>query len=124
MTIIPDNSLAIMDRGYASWNFVNQMSDAKIDFVLRIKNNMQTEFDHNKYRVVKFYDNKNLEYRLATNLTEFSDEVVADIYRKRWQIELLWKFLKMHLKLDHLITENLNRVKLKIYMILIACLIL
>jgi putative transposase len=61
---------------------------------------------------------------LATNLTEFSDEEVAAIYSKRWQIELLWKFLKMHLKLDHLITKNLNGVKLQIYTVLIAYLIL
>ncbi len=65
-----------------------------------------------------------LKYRLATNLTEFSDEAVAEIYRKRWQIKLLWKFLKMHLKLDHLITKNLNGVKLQIYTVLIAYLIL
>ncbi len=84
-----------MDRGYASWNFINQISDAKIDFVLGIKNNIQTAFNHHKYRVVKFYDNKNREYRLAANLTEFSDEAATDIYRKRWQIEPLWKFLKM-----------------------------
>ena len=49
MAMIPNNSIAIMDLGYASGNLINQMSDAKIDFVLRIKNNMRTEFDHNKY---------------------------------------------------------------------------
>lgn len=124
MTMIPANSIAIMDRGYASWDFVNQMSDAELKFVVRIRNNMKTKFDHDKYRVVKFYDAQNCEYRLATNLTECSDEEVAAIYRKRWQIELLWKFLKMHLKLDHLITKNLNGVKLQIYTVLIAYLIL
>ncbi|WP_265578470.1 transposase, partial [Microcystis aeruginosa] len=30
-----------------------------------------------------------------------SNEEVAEIYIQRWQIELLWKFLKMHLKLDN-----------------------
>ncbi|MFN5855907.1 MAG: transposase, partial [Pseudanabaenaceae cyanobacterium] len=68
---------------------VNQMSDARLKFVLRIRNNIKTKFDHDKYRVVKFYDAQNCEYGLATNLTEFSDEEVAAIYSKRWQIELL-----------------------------------
>jgi putative transposase len=124
MTMIPANSIAIMDRGYASWDFVNQMSDAELKFVVRIRNNMKTKFDHDKYRVLKFYDAQNSEYRLVANLTEFSDEEVAVIYSKRWQIELLWKFLKMHLKLDHFITKNLNGVKLQIYIVLIAYLIL
>ena len=85
---------------------------------------MKTKFDHDKYRVVKFYDAQNCEYRLVTNLTECSDKEVAEIYRKRWQIELLWEFLKMHLKLDNFITKNLNGVKLQIYTALIAYLIL
>jgi putative transposase len=124
MIMIPAKTIAIMNRGYTSWGLVNQMSDARLKFVLRIRNNIKTKFDHDKYRVVKFYDAQNCEYGLATNLTEFSDEEVAAIYSKRWQIELLWKFLKMHLKLDHLITKNLNGVKLQIYTVLIAYLIL
>ena len=124
MIMILYNTIAIMNRGYTSWDFVNQMSDAKLKFILRIRNNMKIRFDHDKYRVVKFYDAQNSEYRLVTNLTECSDEEVAEIYSKRWQIELLWKFLKMHLKLDRFITKNLNRVRLQIYIVLIAYLIL
>ncbi len=82
------------------------------------------EFGHHKYAVVKFYNAQNHEYRLATNLTEFSDKEVAAIYSERWKIESLWKFLKMSLKLDHLMTKNLNRVKLQIYTFLIAYLML
>jgi len=44
--------------------------------------------------------------------------------RYQWQIELLWKFFKMHLKLDKLITKNLNGVTMQTYMVLIAYLIL
>jgi putative transposase len=39
-------------------------------------------------------------------------------------VELLWKFLKMHLKLDKLITKNLNGITIQIYVSLIAYLIL
>lgn len=53
-----------------------------------------------------------------------SDEEVMNIYRCRWQIELLWKFLKMHLKLDKLITKNVNGIAIQIYATLIAYLIL
>ncbi len=39
-------------------------------------------------------------------------------------MEILENVLKMDLKIDHLITKNLNGVKLQIYIVLIAYLIL
>lgn len=66
---------------------------------------------------------------MATNLPEteefaVNNEEVGEFYRNRWQIELLWKFLKMHLKLDRLITKNTNGIEIQIYCCLIACVIL
>ena len=60
-----------------------------------------------------------------TNLPESGDAAVhddeiRDIYRLRWGVELLWKFLKMHLKLDKLITKNVNGITIQIYVSLIA----
>ena len=52
-----------------------------------------------------------------------SDDEIRDIYRLRWGVELLWKFLKMHLKLDKLITKNVNGITIQIYVSLIAYLI-
>ncbi len=76
-------------------------------------------------RVVHFCDlEKKSEFRLVTNLAEggeaeISNEEITEFYRLRWQIELFWKFLKMHLKLDRLITKNCNGIEIQIY----ACLI-
>lgn len=53
-----------------------------------------------------------------------TDDEIRDIYRLRWGVELLWKFLKMHLKLDKLITKNVNGIGIQIYASLIAYLIL
>ncbi|MDG2991729.1 transposase [Candidatus Synechococcus calcipolaris G9] len=86
---------------------------------------MKTDLNHDRYRIVQFYDiDSGVEYRLATNLKGLSDEEVAELYRHRWGIETLWKFLKMHLCLEKLITKSLNGVTNQIYMILIAYLIL
>lgn len=124
-TMIPENGIGIMDRGFASWEFLDQMSLTQTKFVVRIKNNMKTELDHDRYRVVWFCDlESRSEFRLATNVNEMSDEEISDTYRHRWQIEVLWKFLKMHLKLDRLITKNVNGVSIQIYMVLITYLIL
>ena len=101
------------------------MSQTKTLFVVRIKNNMKTELEHERYRVVWFCDlESRTEFRLATNVEQMSNEEVGEVYRHRWQIEVLWKFLKMHLKLDKLITKNVNGVTIQIYMVLIAYLIL
>lgn len=125
LTMIPENAVAIMDRGFADWKFVEELSQLKHLFMVRIKNNMTTELEHNRYRVIRFYDIDNgVEFRLATNIPDLSDEEISDLYRYRWAIENLWKFLKMHLSLDQLITKNLNGVITQIYMILIAYLIL
>lgn len=125
LTIIPENAVAIMDRGFAGWSFLDQLSQLEHLFVMRIKNNMKTELNHDRYRVIRFYDiDSGVEFRLATNLSGMSDEEISELYRHRWAIENLWKFLKMHLSLEQLITKNLNGVTTQIYMILIAYLIL
>jgi len=124
-SMIPENGIGIMDRGFADWHFIDELSEIGTYFVVRIKNNMKVNLNHDRYRVVTFCDlESRCEFRLATNLVDFSNEEIGELYRKRWQIELLWKFLKMHLKLDQLITKNQNGVAIQIYMVLIAYAIL
>jgi len=86
-----------------------------------------TKDEQIEVRVVNFcsIENKS-EYRLATNLNEaeFSNQEVGEIYRQRWGIETLWKFLKMHLKLDKFMTKNENGIRIQIYSCLIVYIIL
>lgn len=51
-SMIPDNGVGVMDRGFASWEFLDQLSQTQTRFVVRIKNNMKTELEHQRYRVV------------------------------------------------------------------------
>ncbi|MFN3926014.1 MAG: transposase [Pseudanabaenaceae cyanobacterium] len=123
--MIPDNAVAIMDRGFASWKFLDQLCEANKGFVVGIRNNLRTELNQDRYRVVHFCDiASKREFRLATNLWSLTAEEVAELYRQRWAIENLWKFLKMHLSLERLITKSVNGIVKQIYMVLIAYLIL
>lgn len=133
---IPENGVGIMDRGFCSKSRIRNL--AKIEnkfFVLRVKNNMNLKMlengncilggkqDNVEIRIANFCSLENrVEYRLATNIgeSEFSQEEIGEIYRKRWAIETLWKFLKMHLKLDQIITKNENGIGIKIYSCLIG----
>lgn len=139
----PENGVSVMDRGFCRLTRIKALKqrDGK-HFVLRIKNNIKLEMlangdylvgtgeDQIEARVVAFCDREErTEFRLVTNLTAtgeqgISNEDIANFYRLRWQIELLWKFLKMHLKLDRLITKNVNGIKIQIYSCLIAYLLL
>jgi putative transposase len=55
--------------------------------------------------------------------TEINEEI-GQVYRHRWGIETLWKFLKMHLKLDKLMTKNINGITIQSYSCLIVYVIL
>jgi IS4 transposase len=140
---IPEDAVGVMDRGFAKLERIKNLIQLKEQyFVLRVKNNMNLQLldngkailgtgkDKVEVRVVAFSDlETRSEFRLVTNLPETEDKGVsnheiAEIYRKRWQIELLWKFLKMHLKLDRLITKNVNGITIQIYTCLIAYVLL
>jgi putative transposase len=137
----PKNGFNIMDRGFYKLERIKDLSqDKERYFVLRIKNDMSSQMQENgeflvgtgaknvECRIVSYCDlEERTEFRLATNLPEagefaVSNEEIGEFYRSRWQIELLWKFLKrcalvgfhdvksatrqMHLKLDRLITQT------------------
>ena len=137
---IPENGIGIMDRGFALIERIVKLQQSKNRyFVLRVKNNLTLEMlENGKYligskknqvedRVVNFCDLENQsEYRLVTNLSEeeMNNEEIGEVYRHRWGIETLWKFLKMHLKLDKLMTKNVNGITIQIYSCLIAYIIL
>ncbi|RCJ40092.1 transposase, partial [Nostoc punctiforme NIES-2108] len=143
MSSLPNNAVGVMDRGFAGLKFIQELVQENKYFVLRVKNNWKLEFeeqtglikvgasnDAQAYRVINFCDlETKTEFRLVTNLPTLgeaavSDYEIRDIYRLRWGVELLWKFLKMHLKLDKLITKNVNGITIQIYVTLIAYLIL
>ena len=139
----PKNGVSVMDRGFCKLERIkNLIQDKERYFVIRIKNDMNLQMQENgkflvgtgtkkvECRIVSYCDlEERTEFRLATNLPEIgefsaSNEEVGDFYRSRWQIELLWKFLKMHLKLDRLITKNINGIEIQIYCCLIAYVVL
>jgi Transposase DDE domain len=49
---------------------------------------------------------------------------VAEVYRQRWEIEVLFKFLKQHLGYAHLTSRSENGIRVMVYMALIAALLL
>ncbi|PZU91643.1 MAG: hypothetical protein DI529_00310 [Chryseobacterium sp.] len=49
---------------------------------------------------------------------------VADIYKQRWEIEVFFRFIKQNLNFSHLLSRNINGVKVIMYMTLITSILL
>lgn len=62
--------------------------------------------------------------RLVTNDMERSAEDIAQLYKKRWQIELFFKWIKQNLKIKTFLGRSENAVRIQLYVALIAFLLL
>lgn len=62
--------------------------------------------------------------RLVTNDLKRPATEIAALYKERWQIELLFKWIKQNLKIRRFLGRSENAVKIQIYVALIAFLLL
>lgn len=96
---------------------------------------MKVEHIHLKYnekkahktlclKKVTYKDEKGRIYQFITNNFEISNEEVAFLYKKRWEIELLFKKLKQNFQLHYFYSETENGIKTQVWITLIAHLLL
>lgn len=64
------------------------------------------------------------EFEFLTNNQRLGPLTIAHYYRKRWQIELLFKRIKQNYPLQYFLGDNPNAIQLQIWTVLIADLIL
>jgi hypothetical protein len=62
--------------------------------------------------------------RIATNLLDTPPEIIAELYRQRWTIELFFRFFKHVLGCRHLLSTARVGIEIQTYMAIIACLLL
>lgn len=67
-----------------------------------------------KYRIVKIIDSKGKVLVFLTNILTLSSEEIAWLYKKRWEIELFFKWIKQNLKIKRFIGHSLNAVMIQI----------
>lgn len=81
-----------------------------------------------KARIVTYVDiKKNKSAKLVSLLTNDMDmpaEEIVSIYRKRWEIELLFKQIKQNFPLRYFYGESANAIKIQVWITLIANLLL
>ena len=67
---------------------------------------------------------KGRPFWIVSNALTASAEQIADWYKSRWSIELLFKWLKQNLKIKRFIGESRNAVMIQIYVAMIAYILL
>ncbi|WP_299176077.1 IS4 family transposase [uncultured Chryseobacterium sp.] len=66
----------------------------------------------------------NKEFWFLTNEFELSAQDISDYYKKRWDIEVFFRFMKQELNLSHLVSLNKNGIEVMVYMTMIASMLL
>ena len=76
-------------------------------------------------RLITYYDKtKDRIFEFLTNDFYLAPEKIADIYRYRWQIEVLFKRVKQNFQLKYFLGDNENAIKIQIWCAFIADLLI
>lgn len=95
----------------------------------------------NDYKVYLYHGNKTLlkePFRLIkarskqtkqllfflTNIEDIQADEITEIYRKRWDIEVFFKFIKQHLHFKHFLNYSENGIKVMMYMTMTVSILL
>ena len=97
------------------------LRDAQIELTYKEKE----EEKQVKLRLVSYYDTtKEKMYYFLTNLLDQTAEYIALLYKKRWQVELLFKKIKQNFPLQYFYGNNQNAIQVQIWCTLIALLLI
>ena len=146
-------SYYIMDKGYIDFTRLYNLHRSKAYFVTRVKSNMQFRriyskkvgkttgliYDQigklvtinslksypEKLRRIKYYDAETDKlFIFITNNIELTALEIVLLYKKRWQVELFFKWMKQHLKIKSFWGTTINAVKIQLYCAIITyCLV-
>ncbi len=109
------------------------IKDAKIKLytVVPIKNkrgniHYREELVDTEFRlvIVKGKTNEEQQYWFLTNDFDLSAKEIAQAYRRRWDIEVFFRFIKQKLNVSHLVSLNKNGIEVIMYMTLIVAMLI
>lgn len=126
--------MTVEDRAYVDSERMDALHESDRFFVIRLKKNMEMRAwkslrrlqttdstvledgtcligkAKNRFRVVSFRDAKGRTIHVVTNLIHVSAEVIAQLYKTRWQVELFFRWIKQHLNVKKLFGTTPNAV--------------
>ena len=104
---------------------VDKSTGVKYDQIGKLESYYPSKDYPEKLRRIKYYDcETDKELISLTNNMEFESTEVAYLYKKRWEVELFFKWMKQHLKIKSFLGTTINAVKIQMYCAIIAyCLV-
>lgn len=75
-------------------------------------------------RIAWWVEKENKAYEFITNNFELEAQIIAQLYRYRWKIELFFKKLKQNFPLEYFVGDNQNAIEIQIWCALIALLLI
>jgi hypothetical protein len=149
LKLLNPGDLGIFDRGYGSeYAFFEQVMEHGCSFVGRVRNQPSFEVEEERplceedrqvgvvSDCIVLLGERKIQLRLvtvevdgkrlvlATDRFDLTADLVALLYRYRWQIELFFKWIKCILGCRHLPAESQQGVTIHVYLTLIAALLL
>ena len=151
---LPKGSVIVFDRGYVDYFQYQRFSKAGMYYVTRLKDNAvyangkeynipedadsgilkdeeiilsygeKNELKHRSRRIAYWDDENKRLFVFLTNNFRLSAEQIALIYKKRWQIELLFKQLKQNFPLKYFLGDNQNAIEIQIWTAMLANLLI
>lgn len=96
-----------------------------LDQIIEVTYKEEKEEKKLRLRMVTYFDEKGRKYEFISNsFKELTDEEVSACYKKRWDIELLFKKLKQNFQLHYFYGENETAIRTQIWCTLIAQLLI
>jgi len=144
-------SIVVFDKAYTDYLQFFQWTLDEIFFVTRMKDNavyesllendipddidngvirdekIKLEKDDNiiELRRIAYWSEKQKKvFEFITNNDELSADKIAEIYKRRWQIELLFKRLKQNFPLKYFLGDTQNAIEIQIWVCLIVQLLI
>ena len=138
------NSFYVMDRGYVDYKRLYKINTSEAFFVTRAKDNMNYRRLYSNQKDVAsgvLYDQSimlnnyyaSIDYPIKMKRIKFKDAEtgkilifltnnfnlkateIAQLYKHRWKIELLFKWIKQHLKIKSFWGQSENAVKTQVW---------
>jgi Transposase DDE domain/Domain of unknown function (DUF4372) len=103
---------------------VEKETGYKCDQTVRLKSNWSEKSFPEPLRKIRLYDSENkIMLVLLTNNFSLAAQTVGQLYQRRWQIELFFKWIKQHLRLRTFYGRSENAVRCQIWSAICAYLL-
>jgi hypothetical protein len=103
---------------------VHKEQGLRCDQTIRLTGRWSTKSYPNPMRRIRVYDAENkVRLVLLTNHFALPARVMAELYRKRWQVELFFKWIKQHLRIRNFYGRSENAVRCQIWSAICAYLL-